>query len=211
MRWSWRDNWGIRQLTATANVNCHIALRFRANSADRNAIQLFMKILYLLRHAKSSWDNADLRDFERPLSDRGVNDIPVMAQRFIDRGSVIDCIVSSPAVRAKTTARAMADKLNFPKDEIISNPELYFAGTGMFLKATKLMDESANTAMLVGHNPAITEFANAMLGDGSEEIDNIPTCGLVALELPIEQWADASLASARRTLFDFPKKDDESD
>ncbi len=170
-----------------------------------------MKTLYLLRHAKSSWENADLRDFERPLSERGVSDIPVMAARFTERGAQLDCIVSSPAVRAKTTARGMADKLNFPKDEIISNPELYFAGTGMFLKAAKLMDETANSAMLVGHNPAITEFANAMLGDGSEEIENIPTCGLVALELPIDQWGDASLGSATRVWFDFPKKEDDTD
>lgn len=166
-----------------------------------------MKTLYLLRHAKSSWDDSDLRDFERPLSDRGVSDIPLMTRRFADRGGVLDCIVCSPAVRAKTTARLWAENLDFPEDEIISNPELYFAGTGMFLKAAKMMDESASMALLVGHNPAITEFANAMLGDDSEEIDNIPTCGLVVLELPVDQWGDVVLGSARRVLFDFPKKD----
>lgn len=170
-----------------------------------------MKTLYLLRHAKSSWDDTDLKDFERPLSERGVQDIPVMAKRFSDRGAVIDSIVASPAIRAKATARAMAENLKFPKDDIISNPELYFAGTGMFLKAAKLMDETATAAMLVGHNPAITDFANAMLGDNSEEIDNIPTCGLVVLELPIEEWGEVTLGSATRVLFDYPKKDIGSD
>jgi len=170
-----------------------------------------MKTLYLLRHAKSSWDDPDLRDFERPLSDRGLTDIPVMTRRFTDRGGVLDCIVSSPAIRAKTTARLWAENLGFPEEDIISNPELYFAGTGMFLKAANMMDESASAAMLVGHNPAITEFANAMLGDDSVEIDNIPTCGLVALELPVEQWGDVVLGCARRVLFDYPKKESGSD
>ena len=170
-----------------------------------------MKTLYLLRHAKSSWDDPELRDFERPLSERGIRDIPVMAGRFAERGGKPGSIVSSPAVRTKTTARLMAENLGFPEDEIISNPELYFAGTGMFIKACKMMDESASTAMLVGHNPAITEFANAMFGDDSPEIDNIPTCGLVELELPIEHWSDVTLGSARLVDFDFPKKGIESD
>lgn len=170
-----------------------------------------MKTLYLLRHAKSSWEDSELRDFERPLSERGIGDIPVMAARFAERGGRPESIVSSPAVRAKTTARLMAENLGFPEDEIISNPELYFAGTGMFLKAARMMDESASAAMLVGHNPAITEFANAMLGDGSAEIDNIPTCGLLELELPVEHWGDVELGSARLVNFDFPKKTSESD
>ena len=170
-----------------------------------------MKTLYLLRHAKSSWDDPDLRDFERPLSDRGLGDIPVMAAHFAERGGKLESIVSSPAVRTKTTARLMAEHLGFPEDEIISNPELYFAGTGMFLKAARMMDETATSAMLVGHNPAITEFANAMFGDGSPEIDNIPTCGLVELELPIEHWSDVTLGSARLVNFDYPKKGLETD
>ena len=170
-----------------------------------------MKTLYLLRHAKSSWDDPELRDFERPLSERGIRDIPMMAQRLAERGGKPDSIVVSPAVRTKTTARRMAEILGFPKDDIISNPELYFAGTGMFLKATRMMDETAGSAMLVGHNPAITDFVNAMIGDGSAEIDNIPTCGLVELELPVEQWSDVELGSARLVSFDFPKKDSESD
>jgi len=170
-----------------------------------------MKTLYLLRHAKSSWDDSDLRDFERPLSDRGIRDIPLIAERLMSRGDKPDTIVCSPAVRAKSTARRMADCVGFPKDDLISNPELYFAGTGMFLKAAKMMDESAGSAMIVGHNPAITEFVNAMLGDGSDEIENIPTCGLVELELPVENWSDVSLASARQIVFDYPKKDAESE
>jgi phosphohistidine phosphatase len=76
----------------------------------------------------------------------------------------------------------------------------------MFIKAAKRMDGSCNSAMLVGHNPAITEFVNAMTGGKGEAIEDIPTCGLVQMELEIDDWADASLGSARLVEFDFPKK-----
>lgn len=168
-----------------------------------------MKTLYLLRHAKSSWDDPALKDFERPLNSRGLRDIPVMAERFTARDGILDCIVCSPAMRTKTTARLFSEAVGFEGETIISNPELYFAGAGMFLKATKLMDGSCNTAMLVGHNPAITEFVNVMISaidETRETIENIPTCGLVQLELPIDNWADATFATARLIEFDFPKK-----
>jgi phosphohistidine phosphatase len=152
-----------------------------------------MKTLYLLRHAKSSWDDPDLKDFERPLNARGLRDIPVMADRFNSRKGSIDCIVCSEAVA-------------FKGETIVSNPQLYFAGVGMFIKAAKRMDGSCNSAMLVGHNPAITEFVNAMTGGKGEAIEDIPTCGLVQMELEIDDWADASLGSARLVEFDFPKK-----
>ena len=162
-----------------------------------------MKTLYLLRHAKSSWDDPELKDFERPLASRGLRDVPEMASRFQNRGGQVDCIISSPAVRAKTTAKLMAEHIGFPVDEVASNPELYFAGAGMFLKAARLVDDHFDAAMLVGHNPAITEFANMMTG---AEIENIPTCGLVQMSLEIDSWGDIEAGGARLEEFDFPKK-----
>jgi phosphohistidine phosphatase len=163
-----------------------------------------MKTLYLLRHAKSSWDDPELKDFERPLADRGRRDVPVMASRFQQRGSKLDCIICSPAARAKTTAKLMAEELGFDADEVASNPELYFAGAGMFLKAARLVDDHFESAMLVGHNPAITEFANLMTG---AEIGNIPTCGLVQMSLPIESWSEIEEHGAKLEEFDYPKKE----
>lgn len=162
-----------------------------------------MKTLFLLRHAKSSWDDPDLKDFERPLNSRGQSDIPVIAERFSSRHLSIDCIVSSPATRTKTTARLFAEAIGYSGGEIVSNPELYFAGVGMFLKAATLMDDSCESAMLVGHNPAITDFANAMTGAG---IDNIPTCGLVQITLDIDSWGEAALETGKLVEFDFPKR-----
>lgn len=163
-----------------------------------------MKTLYLLRHAKSSWDNPGLKDFERPLADRGLGDVPVIAARFAARGGRVESILCSPAVRTKTTAKMFAEEVGFPGDEIGSNPELYFAGSNMFLKAASLVDDECEAAMLVGHNPAITDFVNEMT-DGS--IDKIPTCGLVQLSLPIDSWSDVKFSSATLVEFDYPKKE----
>ncbi len=162
-----------------------------------------MKTLYLLRHAKSSRDDPELKDFERPLANRGTNDVPVLAARFLDRGNKVDCIVSSPANRAKTTARIFAESIGYDLETIIGNPELYFAGMSMFLKTASQVDESCGSAMLVGHNPAITDFANGM---ANCSIDNIPTCGLVELSLPIDYWADIDIGVATLKDFDYPKK-----
>ncbi|MDA1370976.1 MAG: histidine phosphatase family protein [Proteobacteria bacterium] len=162
-----------------------------------------MKTLYLLRHAKSSWANPELKDFERPLSKRGTKDVPMMAARFLARGGEVACIICSPANRAKTTARLFAKNIDFDVDDIISNPELYFAGTPMFLKAASLVDEACDSAMLVGHNPAITEFVNEM---ANCDIDNVTTCGLVELRLPIDHWSDIETGMATLVEFDYPKK-----
>ena len=162
-----------------------------------------MKILYLLRHAKSRKDNPDLKDFERPLAERGISDLPVMAERFKAKKSRVDCIICSPAVRTKITAKMFAQAIGFPGDEIGSNPELYFAGSNMFLKAASLLDDEYESAMLVGHNPAITEFANEM---ANADIDKIPTCGLLQLSLPINTWAEIEFSKAELVDFDYPKK-----
>ena len=128
-----------------------------------------------------------------------------MAGRFKNTHSDLDCIVCSPAIRAKSTARLFAKQIGFPRDDIISNPELYFAGTNMFLKAASLVDETCESALLVGHNPAITDFVNSM---AESDIDNIPTSGLVELSLPIESWTDVQLGEATLVNFDYPKKFD---
>jgi phosphohistidine phosphatase len=162
-----------------------------------------MKTLYLLRHAKSSWDQPELRDFERPLAGRGLKDISRIGQRFSQSGRGVECIISSPAVRAKTTALLFAREVGYPADDIIANPELYFAGASMFLKAASLVDEHFQSAMLVGHNPAITEFVNDMCDAG---IDNVPTSGLVELRLPVEKWSDVRYGDAELVDFDYPKR-----
>ena len=164
-----------------------------------------MKTLFLLRHAKSSWDYPELRDFERPLAARGERQAPEMGRRFLQRDSSVKCIISSPAVRARSTAKLMAEAIGFPVDDVVSNPDLYFCGTSMYLKAASLVDEDCDCAMLVGHNPTITDFANEM---SNANIANIPTCGLVELSLPIDHWSEIKRGNSTLVEFDFPKNDD---
>ncbi len=164
-----------------------------------------MKTLFLLRHAKSSWDYPKLRDFERPLAPRGDRQPPVMGKRFLERESSVDRIISSPATRAHATALLMAEAIGFPVDEVISNPDLYFCGTSMYLKAASLVDDNCDAVMLVGHNPTITDFANEM---ANANIANIPTCGLVQLALPIDHWSDIQRGNSKLVEFDFPKNED---
>ena len=164
-----------------------------------------MKTLFLLRHAKSSWDYPKLRDFERPLAARGEREAPIMGGRFRRRESSVDCIISSPAVRARSTAILMAEAIGFPVEDVISNPDLYFCGTSMYLKAASLVDDDYDSVMLVGHNPTITDFANEM---ADADIANIPTCGLVELSLPIDHWSEISRGDSTLVEFDFPKNED---
>ncbi|MDE0478858.1 MAG: histidine phosphatase family protein [Gammaproteobacteria bacterium] len=164
-----------------------------------------MKTLFLLRHAKSSWDYPKLRDFERPLAPRGDREVPIMGKRFLGRESSVDCIISSPAVRARSTAKLMAEAIGFPIDEVVSNPDLYFCGTSMYLKAASLVEDNFDSVMLVGHNPTITDFANEM---ANADIANIPTCGLVELSLPIDHWSEIKRGDSTLMEFDFPKNED---
>ena len=165
-----------------------------------------MKILYLLRHAKSSSEDPELKDFERPLAARGAKDVPVMAARFQDRGKEVDCIISSSANRAKTTARLFAESIGYDVESIISNTELYFAGISMFLKTASHVNDSCASAMLVGHNPAVTDFVNEMTNADNTDIENVPTCGLIELHLSIDSWADINTGGAILEDFDYPKK-----
>ena len=163
-----------------------------------------MKKLYIIRHAKSSWDNLDLRDFDRPLNDRGLKDAPRMGKRLKERGVQPDLMVSSPAVRAMATCRALAKALGYPEDKIKIDKRLYQAAEEQLLTVIKECKKFQDPGVLlvVGHNPGLTEFANRLLDDA---IDNIPTCGIVAGELNIQSWEEVEWGCGEREFFDSPK------
>ncbi len=165
----------------------------------------FMKTLYLLRHAKSSWAAPEQKDYDRPLDERGLEEAPEMAARLLERGETPDLVVSSPALRALSTARIVCEKLGKPMDAIIENRQIYLAGSPKLQQLVSLFDESAASAMLVAHNPALTDLANDLARAG---IDNIPTCGLVTIELPIEHWAEVLPGIGRLRHFEYPHNPD---
>lgn len=164
-----------------------------------------MKTLYLLRHAKSSWASPDTKDFDRPLNERGVEDALEVGVKLKTLGARIDVVVSSPALRALTTAILVCEGLGVATDEIQQNRQIYLAGSARLLQLISLFDDGAESAMLVAHNPALTDLANDLARAG---IDNIPTSGLVTIELSIDHWHEVQFGQARMLNFDFPQNPD---
>ena len=166
-----------------------------------------MKTLYLLRHAKSSWDKPELRDFDRPLNTSGFRDAAIMATRLqtllLEKGEQLGVILSSPALRTRTTAEIIAARLNMVPEQLQLEPQIYLASSGRLMQLIRRFDDSIAAALLVAHNPALTDFANEM---SNSSIENIPTCGLVALQLPIMHWAEAQFGDARLLTEDFPSE-----
>lgn len=162
-----------------------------------------MKSLYLLRHAKSSWGEHGLSDQQRPLASRGLHDAPMMGERFKSRGESLDRIISSPALRALTTAELFAKAGGFPSDDVVVEPDLYFLGSGSIGDVILNQDDQLNSIMLVFHNPDITHFVNSI--DYEVSIDNVPTSGLVKLDCDIVHWCDWSSADTAFDYFDYPK------
>jgi phosphohistidine phosphatase len=161
-----------------------------------------MKSLILVRHAKSSWDDPSMSDYDRPLNDRGRKDAPMMAKRLAAKGIRPDVLVSSPAKRAFTTAQAFAAEMDIPKKQVHTAEALYMAGPGDFLQVISTLDDTVGTAVLFSHNPGITDFANLL---GVARIDNFPTCAVMGIHADTAHWKDIGTASKSFWFFDFPK------
>jgi phosphohistidine phosphatase len=162
-----------------------------------------MKTLYLVRHAKSSWKYPDLDDFERPLNKRGRKSAPLMGNILKKLKVAPDLIISSPATRAAVTARTVADKINYPLEDIRYSDAIYEFSANALIHAIEQIDDAINKAMVVGHNPALTDLANFF---GGKPISNIPTCGVFCVDLDISSWAKISEHCGKLIFFEFPKK-----
>lgn len=162
-----------------------------------------MKTLYLLRHAKSSWKYQDLSDFERPLSSRGRRDAPFMGKLMQQRGILPEHMVSSPATRAITTARQLADAMGYSSEDIEQDRNIYEAGNGALIAIIQKTDDKFGSLMLAGHNPAITTVAERLSG---ASIDNIVTCGIVQIDFQLDSWAEIDPDKGQFIFFEFPRK-----
>jgi len=158
--------------------------------------------LLICRHAKSSWQDASLSDFDRPLNKRGERDAPEMGRRLAQQGVRPDLIMTSPATRALATALHYARQLGIPPERVRRNPAQYAASVPDLIDLIRTVDTHVTTLMLVGHNPETTGLANVL---GGLRIDNIPTCGIVALEFARCTWADLAVGGGSLLFFDYPK------
>ena len=161
------------------------------------------KTLYICRHGKSSWDLPNRPDIDRPLAERGLRNAYDMVLRMKNRGHKTDHIISSPANRALHTAIIFARELQFPFYQLEINEDLYMGGDDSVLKVIMGVDNSRNSLMVFGHNPDFTYLANNFL---EEQIDNIPTCGLVRMVFNVAGWDEIHRGKLADYLFDYPKK-----
>ena len=173
----------------------------------RNAILLLinlnrMKTFYLIRHAKSSWEDPTLDDFDRPLNNRGLRDGPIMSQMLKGKGVKVDRILSSPANRAYTTSKYFAEALDIDVSDIVLHPEIYEAYPEHVIQIIRGLDDSLNTVLLFGHNPSFTSLANMFTDD---YIANVATCGVVRIESSADEWSGIDRANTKVAEYLFPK------
>jgi len=158
--------------------------------------------LTLIRHAKSSWKDAALKDFDRPLNKRGRHDAPLMGRVIQHSGLRFDRIVSSPAQRAITTARLVAAELGYPEQQIQAREDLYEASAGQLLRCVQSLDDGWHSVALVAHNPGLTQLCNE-LSDAA--IDNLPTCGVAVMDFDVDSWQAVHPQLGRLTRFEYPR------
>lgn len=167
-----------------------------------------MKRLSLLRHAKSSWKDPDLEDYDRPLNQRGEHDAPMMGRRLAARGARPSLILTSTAKRARRTARLLAREIGYPVEFLQGEADLYLADPDGILAVLARQDDSFNDVIVVGHNPGLTELACRLAGIA---IDNVPTCGIVAMETPARSWNELADGGCRLLYFDYPRRRGETE
>ncbi|MCW8328750.1 histidine phosphatase family protein [Photobacterium sp. SDRW27] len=160
-----------------------------------------MKLLFLVRHAKSSWDDPTLDDHERPLNSRGMKNAPEMVHRLNAWQSGPQLIVSSSALRAVQTACFFSQGLT-GQPKLETRAELYTESAFELFDLIKESSAQVDRLMMVGHNPAISDLGN-MLGLAT---DNIPTCGVVVFGFEVDCWQAIASEQASTFYFDFPKR-----
>lgn len=162
-----------------------------------------MKYLYVIRHAKSSWDDPSLSDFDRPLNQRGKRDAPFMAKLLSETLDAPGIMISSPARRAKTTALHFHREFGIPSHRLEFDEDLYHADVDTMVGIVEQIDDKFERAAIFGHNPGFTSFVNII---GQADLSNVPTTGVVVLESEADSWKNFTTAAVRSSGFYYPKK-----
>lgn len=159
-----------------------------------------MKTLYLVRHAKSDWENETLQDIDRPLNERGYKDAHLISTFLSARKLNPDLILTSPAIRALSTAVIFARNLDYGAEKIRLEEALYESGTGSYMEVIRSIQDTCKLVLLFGHNPTITQLSNRLTG---QDIENIPTTGFVKVTFAEDAWKNINQGVLEQ--FDFPK------
>lgn len=161
-----------------------------------------MKNLFIIRHAKSSWEKEGLHDIERPLAGRGESDAALMGRMLLKKGTVPQTVISSPALRAFSTARIICDEINFDKNKIAINNVLYFGDEDAIIELIRSFLTEIETAVIVGHNPTFSHLCSALCENFHSDL---PTCGIVTLAFNTGSWKLIEKHSGKLVSCDYPK------
>jgi len=142
-----------------------------------------MKTLLLLRHAKSSWEDADLKDFDRPLNERGLKTAPLIGRELKRRKLQPELILSSPAKRARQTTELVIQAAKL-KAKVQFDERIYEASARRLFEIVAAIKPSVNLALLVGHNPGFEELTKVLTSQNTR----LRTASLVCIELNLEKW-----------------------
>ena len=159
-----------------------------------------MKTLYIVRHAKSSWEYEGVKDIDRPLKKRGINDAYLISNVIQKKISSPDVFISSCANRALHTAMIFSYAFNYPLANLKISKSLYSFSDGYLIKTVKALDDGFDSAIIFSHDHGISDFVNKF---GNKYLDHVPTCGVVGIKFENNHWKN--IKSGETFLIEFPK------
>lgn len=159
-----------------------------------------MKTIYIVRHAKSSWEYEGIKDIDRPLKKRGINDAYLVSEALRKKIDTPSVFVSSCANRALHTAMIFSYTFDYPLAYLKINKSLYNFSDGYLIKTVKALDDSFNSAIIFSHDHGISDFVNKF---GDIELDHVPTCGVVGISFKTDHWKN--IKKGKTILTEFPK------
>lgn len=161
-----------------------------------------MKTLYLIRHAKSDWNNPTLTDFERPLNKRGFRDAPFMGKKLIELNFNPSLILCSPSNRTTITAELICNEIDYRLEDVKFDQSIYESSNSNLIKLINQLPNKHNQIALIGHNPSFTMLSNYLT---ENYIGNMPTCSIVKVELEIDSWNEIIEGIGVQKYFIYPK------
>ena len=162
-----------------------------------------MKTLYLVRHAKSDWEDLSLKDFDRPLNTRGLLNAPKVGLKLKEEGEVPQLVVASPAKRTTQTAETLCEQMEIDVSLIKYIGSIYEASTRELLQVINNLNDQFDSVMIVCHNMAISYIAEYLTGN---DIGNIPTCGVFKISFDFDEWLSVSEKTGEEVFFWKPKE-----
>ena len=164
-----------------------------------------MKQILILRHAKSSWEQENLKDFDRPLAPRGIHDAPMMGEFLRDIGEKPQQVISSTAQRAKETSQYVVDAFGGAVNEVQWDEDLYYGNAESYLEAIQRQDDRVDRIMLVGHNPMVEAITSGLVGSQNQASVRMPTAALVCVQTFAIRWERINWGTSQLKWMMIPK------